>query len=79
MRITLHLDVGQLLISSLIAIVGWFIKREITVFGNRLDKHEELLRGVIGSVQRLIGYYNGLSAALRVPPIKDDLDGKGNS
>lgn len=44
-------------IATLIAIVGWFIKKEISSFANRIDKHDERFTELAGIVQRLIGYY----------------------
>ena len=52
---TLNVDLGQIIISALIGIIGWFIKRTIDSFGKRLDKHDEILIGLVGDVQRLIG------------------------
>ena len=39
----------------LISIIAWFIKKEITTFGARLDRHETIILSLVGDVQRLIG------------------------
>lgn len=36
-------------------IISWFIKKEITSFGSRLDKHESIILELVKDVQRLIG------------------------
>lgn len=56
----LHVDLGQVIIASLIGGFGWMIKEEITSFKKRLDKHEDALFGLAGSVQRLIGFTESL-------------------
>ncbi len=56
----LHIDLGQILIiivGVVVSIIGYFIKKEITTFGTRIDKHDEVLFSLTGQVQRLIGYY----------------------
>lgn len=58
----LHVDLGQLLIvavTAVMAIMGYLIKKEITSFGRRLDKHDDILFRFSGQIQRLIGYYAG--------------------
>ena len=45
---TLHVDLGQLIISSLITIVGYFVKKTIDKFDMRLEKHEEVLFKLAG-------------------------------
>lgn len=45
------------LISALITIVGFFVKKEINNFAKRIDRHDEMLFKLAGDVQRLIGYY----------------------
>jgi hypothetical protein len=54
----LHIDLGQLIISTLIAIVaivGWFVKKEIKSFGDRLDKHEQVLFDMNAVLSRAVG------------------------
>jgi hypothetical protein len=41
----------------LIAIVGWFIRKDITNFGERLDRHDDILLRLVGDVSRLIGFH----------------------
>ena len=58
--INFNVDLGQILlliVGVVISIIGWFIKKEITSFGTRIDKHDEVLFSLTGQVQRLIGYY----------------------
>ena len=54
----LHVDLGQILIAALlgcISIIGWYIKRDLTVFGARLDKHEDRLLHISENLQQVIG------------------------
>lgn len=51
----LHIDLGQIIISALIAVVGYFIRKEITTFGERLDKHEETIFTMAQNVSQVIG------------------------
>ena len=53
-----HFDLGQVIIASMLAIIGWFIKKEITIMGTRLDKHDDMFLKLVGDVQRLIGMYD---------------------
>jgi hypothetical protein len=50
-----HVDLGQIIIAVLIATVGYFLKKEVTTFGIRLDRHDAILIKLVGDVQRLIG------------------------
>jgi len=65
----LQVNLGQLLVGTLIAVVGWFIRREITSvhdrldkteerFNERLDKTEEAVFTLSGNVQKLIGAFH---------------------
>jgi len=54
------LDLGQIIISIfllLITIVGWFIKRDISEFGKRLDRHDIILFELTATMNRLLGFY----------------------
>jgi hypothetical protein len=51
-----NVDLGQLFIGSLITVVGWLVKREITDVGKRLDKHEAIIADLVGRMQNVIGY-----------------------
>lgn len=55
-----HIDVGQLIISGLIVIVGWFIANQIIDFKKKIERHDTILFSLTGSVQRLIGIYQGM-------------------
>ena len=62
MNLLYTIDLGQLiliLIGILVSTVAWFTKKDIIRFGSRLDKHDEVLFTLAGSVQRLIGFYEG--------------------
>lgn len=50
-----HVDLGQLIIATLIAMVGYLLKLEISHFSKRLDKHETAIMNLVADVQRLIG------------------------
>lgn len=54
----LQLDLGQIIISVLIAIVGFFVKKTISDFGTRIDKHETILFKMAQDIQYIIGYLN---------------------
>ena len=57
---SLNIDLGQIIIvviGALLAVIGWFTKKEIASFGIRLNKHDDVLFTLTGQVQRLIGYY----------------------
>lgn len=51
----LSVDLGQLIIGSLVAIVGWFIKKEIATFGGRLDRHEDTILKLAQNVSTVTG------------------------
>ena len=53
--LTSHIDLGQLILAALITIVGWFVKREITGFTKRLDKHEEVIISMTSTLAKLAG------------------------
>lgn len=52
---TAHIDLGQVIISILIGTVGWFVKRTIDRMDRRLDKHEDVIFNMNGSIQRIAG------------------------
>lgn len=52
-----NIDLGQLILATLIGLVGWFLKKEINEFKTRLDEHEKGFFKLAGDVQRLIGQY----------------------
>ena len=59
------MDLGQVIIATLIAAVGYLLKFEIASFAKRLDKHEEVIVGLVGDVQRLIGINWGTTGEFR--------------
>jgi hypothetical protein len=76
---TLHMDIGQLIIALLlvaIGVVGYLIKLQINVFSNRLDRHEGLLFGLVGDVQKLIGISIGKGNATRMDDLGFTTKGK---
>ena len=50
------IDLGQLIVAVLIAIVGYFLKKTIDTLSTRLDRHDNILFKLAGDVQRLIGF-----------------------
>jgi hypothetical protein len=40
---TFNVDLGQILIASLIAIVGWLLINKITGIDDRLDRHDSMI------------------------------------
>jgi hypothetical protein len=57
--ITSHIDVGQLIIATLIGVVGFLIARMISRIDSRLDRHEETIFKIANQVQFLIGKTDG--------------------
>lgn len=55
-----QVDLGQIIIATLIAVVGFFIRKEITTIARRIDRHEDILFRLGGNVQRLIGYHEAM-------------------
>lgn len=53
-----HIDIGQLIISGSIGIIGWFVKRELEKISKRLDGHDNQILGLVRSVSTLIGAFN---------------------
>lgn len=51
----LQVDLGQVILATLIAIVGYFVKKTIDDFGNRIDKHEEILFQMAQDIQFIVG------------------------
>jgi hypothetical protein len=54
----LHIDLGQVIIiglGSLITIIAWFTKNELTSFGSRLDKHQEILFSMNQTLSTAVG------------------------
>lgn len=52
---TLNVDLGQVLLGTLIAIIGYFVKRNVDQFEKRIDKHEEILFTMNGDLQIIVG------------------------
>lgn len=55
---TTHIDLGQIILSSMIGIVGWFIKRELSSINGRLDNHDSKFYELVGQVNMLLGAFN---------------------
>lgn len=58
------IDLGQVIISILltsVAVIGYLIKEEVSNFKKQIDRHESLIIGLLGDVQRLIGFQEGKS------------------
>ncbi len=58
MMFTPNVDLGQILLGVLIAIIGWFIKREIVTLSNRLDKHDDILLNLVSELGEVKGIVN---------------------
>lgn len=43
---------------GLLCIIGWFIRKDITYFGARLDKHDDILLKLVRDVSRLVGRHD---------------------
>lgn len=56
-----NIDLGQIILGASIAVIGYFIKKEIGTLGARLDKHDAMILGLVSDVQRLIGMNIGFS------------------
>ena len=54
--IEMHIDLGQIILGTLITIVGWFVKREIMRTSIKLDKHELIIQKLVGDIQFVIGH-----------------------
>ena len=50
-----NVDLGQVIIASLIGTIGFFVKRTIDDFGRRLDRHEEIIFKVVKDTQLILG------------------------
>lgn len=57
---TAHIDLGQILIASLIGIIGFFVKKTIDDISAKLQRHEDILFRLTGEMQRIIGFKDGL-------------------
>lgn len=51
-----NIDLGQLLISGLIAVVGWFVKRTIDKLERRMDRGEDAIFNLHGDMQTIMGH-----------------------
>lgn len=45
-----NIDFGQLIITVMLAIIAFFMKRQMDIFDLRLDKHDELFLKVIKDI-----------------------------
>ena len=52
---TLHIDLGQVIISFLIGSVGWFVKRTIDRLEKRLDHHDEIILDTVAKLNQVLG------------------------
>lgn len=53
--ISANIDLGQIIIASLIGIIGYFVKATISRFEVRLDKHDDIIRDLIATVNKIVG------------------------
>lgn len=49
------IDLGQLIVATLLTIIGYFVKKELSTLTRRLDQHEQRIFNLVGDVQKLIG------------------------
>lgn len=52
----------QCIVAFLIAIIGWFIKRELMSISSKFTQHEDVIFKLNGTIQNLVGqvsYWNG--------------------
>jgi ABC-type transporter Mla subunit MlaD len=61
--ISTHVDLGQIIIASMLGIIGYFVKRELASISNRLDKHDGQIIGLIKTVAEVYGAMNARSGA----------------
>ena len=52
---TAHIDLGQVILAFLIAIIGYFVRRTLNEFGSRLDRHDTILLNLVRDVGMLVG------------------------
>lgn len=50
-----NIDLGHLIVSSCVLVIGFFLRRELMTLTARLDNHDALLQGLIRDVSRMIG------------------------
>ena len=53
--ITTNVDLGQIILGTLIALVGFLIKNELSRINDRLDAHDERILDLIRTVARIDG------------------------
>jgi hypothetical protein len=56
---TFHVDLGQIIIASLIGIVGYLVGHLVKQIDQRLDDHQKIITRLVGDVQYLIGKTDG--------------------
>ena len=52
---TPSIDLGQLALGILIAIIGWFVKKELNSLTTRLDRHDNILIRLVSELGELKG------------------------
>ena len=52
---TFNVDLGQLIIVTATGVIGWFINRTVKQIDGRLDKHDEMIYGLIRDIGELTG------------------------
>ena len=57
---TFHVDLGQLIITGMIGIIGWFVNMTIKRIIDRLDSHDKS----INELSNKIEYLNGILQAM---------------
>jgi len=52
---TPSIDLGQLVLGTLIAVIGWFVKKELNSLTARLDRHDNILIKLVSELGELKG------------------------
>lgn len=73
MNVSPYIDAGQVLISSVLSVVGligWFIRKELGTINSRLDDHDSKILGLVEKVSELIGAFNARQRDRSTAPFK---------
>lgn len=53
--INANIDLGQLIVAGMIAVIGYFLKKELTTITARLNKHDQMIIRMFGDINLLLG------------------------
>ena len=51
-------NIGLLILSLVLSVIGWFIKRELSGISQRLENHDAQILALTGSVSELVGAFS---------------------